>query len=74
MSKLYYKNVQYIPESTPISDSTTATDSTWSSQKINTKITEMTPVKGTDYFTDADKLAMLDAILTKIPNMEQKEW
>lgn len=74
MSKLYYKNVQYIPESTPISDSTTATDSTWSSQKINTKITEMTPVKGTDYFTDADKLAMLVAILTEIPNMEQKEW
>lgn len=52
MSKLYYKDVQYIPTVTPVNDSTTAANSMWSSNKISGSIVK--PTRGTDYYTDSE--------------------
>lgn len=53
MSKLYYKDVQYIPTVAQIKDSATESTSMWSSSKTSSSIVK--PTKGTDYYLSADE-------------------
>lgn len=74
MSKLYYKNTQYIPDSVSINDSATSASSVWSSQKTSNQIAAMTPVKGTDYFTENDQYTILNLILNLVGLVENQLW
>ena len=43
-------------------------------QKAKTALTATLPVKGTDYFTDADKSELVAAVLAEIPVVESEGY